>query len=773
MNLLRNIKKIGGGVTPSLSLDLTRFWGNCGVNSKNNPACFSAFTLAEMMVVMLILSIVLAAMAPVMTTRNKPNNSSPWQYEANNRNNAWFGAGAAQEAMIGQRQKRTGDIATKLQITLGSGDTTTSLLAFNRGDTQLGRLYIGNSNNLLLGLMPTSATLGSNANAVGQNVEATGSYSTAFGSVAKANGNNSTAVGATVTASGANSIAIGSSTTASADSSVAIGQSTTAENYSSSILSTGAVAIGSGAKAKAEKAIAIGQNTTVQNYSDSVLSTGAIAIGSTNNVVNGDGTIAIGYNVTAQGKNGTDTGESVIAIGKGASAIGNHALAIGANAQAQGYSNKYNSSSGSLYGDYNSDWGFSSIAIGAGANALVNKPMSGTSGAGYKNSYIVDTIAIGNNAQANAANGTALGMNAKVDSNSRGSIAIGANANASTSYNNEAMGDSIALGTYSVASGAGSVAIGSGLGGSSSSGTHYTSASGRNSIAIGNEAKAGGDYNIAIGYAACSNVTGSNKVCIGYGAGPASGSDWAKDDVERVFIGGKSNFNGGSAVLEVHNTTVSKYVNHNNRKANASAVVINGNLIVKGGIYAPVNVLGTNAQNPTGIAKIGLINGNLDGDDHWRLSAGSNSRAGANWTDDLDMFYGQDVYGNYKDLNASGKVSSRVSDRRLKYVGKENTSGLDKIRQLKIFNYTYKKDTTKTPHVGVIAQDLQKVFPNAVKKGADGFLTIRMEDMFYAVINAIKELDAKYQAQEKRITALEQENKEFKARLERLEAKTK
>ena len=113
------------------------------------------------------------------------------------------------------------------------------------------------------------------------------------------------------------------------------------------------------------------------------------------------------------------------------------------------------------------------------------------------------------------------------------------------------------------------------------------------------------------------------------------------------------------------------------------------------------------------------------------------------------------------------------SDRRLKYVGKENTSGLDKIRQLKVFNYTYKKDTTKTPHVGVIAQDLQKVFPNAVKKGADGFLTIRMEDMFYALVNAVKELDAK-------ITALQKENQELKAemkrmneRLNKLEAKVK
>ena len=107
-----------------------------------------------------------------------------------------------------------------------------------------------------------------------------------------------------------------------------------------------------------------------------------------------------------------------------------------------------------------------------------------------------------------------------------------------------------------------------------------------------------------------------------------------------------------------------------------------------------------------------------------------------------------------------------LSDRNLKYVGKENTSGLDKIRQLKVFNYTFKKDEKKTPHVGVIAQDLQKVFPDAVKKGSDGFLRIRMEDMFFAVINSIKELDS-------RVTVLEKENKELKARIEKLESKIK
>ena len=120
----------------------------------------------------------------------------------------------------------------------------------------------------------------------------------------------------------------------------------------------------------------------------------------------------------------------------------------------------------------------------------------------------------------------------------------------------------------------------------------------------------------------------------------------------------------------------------------------------------------------------------------------------------------------WNDFRLGFTLKNYISDRRLKYVGTNNNDGLDKIKQLKVFNYVYKKDTTKTPHVGVIAQDLQKVFPNAIQKGTDGFLTIRMEDMFYAVINAIKELDAKYQAQEKRINELEK-------RIEKLEAKSK
>ena len=120
------------------------------------------------------------------------------------------------------------------------------------------------------------------------------------------------------------------------------------------------------------------------------------------------------------------------------------------------------------------------------------------------------------------------------------------------------------------------------------------------------------------------------------------------------------------------------------------------------------------------------------------------------------------------------------SDRRLKNVGKAFVGGLEEIKKLELFNYSYKKDPNKTPRVGVMAQDLQKIFPNAVTKGDDGFLRIRMEDMFYALVNAVKELADKFDIHEKKIVELEKQNKElnktiaeFEKRLEKLEKKAK
>ena len=146
--------------------------------------------------------------------------------------------------------------------------------------------------------------------------------------------------------------------------------------------------------------------------------------------------------------------------------------------------------------------------------------------------------------------------------------------------------------------------------------------------------------------------------------------------------------------------------------------------------------------------------------------------------------------GNQSHSILLGGTQWSSSDKKLKNVGDVYKGGLNELKKLEFFHYTYKKDTNQTPHVGVIAQDLQKVFPEAVVKGKDGFLRIRQEDMFYAALNAIKELDAKITAltkqvksnldlitklqnkvteQENQITELKKQNQEFEKRLSKLE----
>ena len=643
----------------------------------------TAFTLAEMMVVMLIVSIVLAAMAPVMTTKNKVDNSSPWRYSPANSSDAYFGAGEAMRAFIGQVNGEDTDLG---KLIINNNATGNSHILFKSNNDILGDLYF-NGSSLILGSRPsnsTNATYGANNISIGPNnwssTGVEGDSNITIGDNAMnslTTGRSNIGIGTTLNAvtTGSNNVAVGDNSLlgSNGDYNVAVGTRAYQQGTGGSN-----VIIGGDAMSKYS-----GNNNVV-------MGTQAMYYG------NGNNNVAIGTNANYNGTNSEATYTGTTAVGHNAQASAEDAVAIGKNA---------NSSREQAISINGTASGYSSIALGTD---------SSTDG-----SY-----------------GVAIGNSAHTERNYSVAIAFDSTA---TGYM------SIAIGNGSTASAYSSIAIGS-----------YAKANGRRNIAIGENAlynNQSGNSNTAIGENACQYVTGSNKTCIGSNSGPNSGTKYANrnDTVERIFIGRQSKFNGGPAVLEVHNDPGSV----RNVQATGSGkgdqtyeiektgVVVNGNLFVKGMIFFN------------------------DGSDDWSYPGtikynGKNDGYGAQAygrqvTQNADLIY----YSDY-----AGKVvhQRQDSDRRLKYVGKENTSGLEKIKQLKVFNYVYKKDTTKTPHVGVIAQDLQKVFPNAVKKGADGFLTIRMEDMFYAVINAIKELDAKYQAQEKRINDLEK-------RIEKLEAR--
>ena len=638
---------------------------------KSSRNKITAFTLAEMMVVMLIVSIVLAAMAPVMTTKNKVDNSSPWRYSPANSSDAYFGAGEAMRALIGQVNGEDTDLG---KLIINNNATGNSHILFKSNNDILGDLYF-NGTSLILGSRPSNST-------------------------------NATY--------GANNISIGpnnwSSTGVEGDSNITIG-----DNAMNS-LTTGRSNIGIGTTLSAvttgSNNVAVGDNSLLGSNGDYNVAVGTRAYrqgtGGSNVIVGGDAMSQY------SGNNNVVMGTQAMYYGSG-----NNNVAIGTNANYNGTNSAATYTGTTAVGHNAQASAEDAVAIGKNANSLKDYAISinGTA-SGYS------SIALGTDSSTDGSYGVAIGNSAHTEKNYSVAIAFDSTA---TGYM------SIAIGNGSAASDYSSLAIGG-----------YAKANGRKNIAIGYYAMSNnqnGSNNIAIGENACQYVTGSNKTCIGTNSGPDSSDTWSSDSIERVFIGSKSKFNGGAAVLEVHNDGNNLRGSSTYSGMNASGVVINGALIVKGPIYA-------NLKQEGGYAWSHAWGGILE------EYSGSNN----------GVFHSQGSFVADHPLWNHSDGGYTPSDRRLKYVGKENTSGLDKIRQLKVFNYTFKKDTTKTPHVGVIAQDLQKVFPNAVKKGADGFLTIRMEDMFYAVINAIKELDAKYQAQEKRIDDLEK-------RIEKLEAR--
>ena len=677
---------------------------------------FNAFTLAEMMVVMLIVSIVLAAMAPVMTTKNKVDNSSPWRYSPANSSDAYFGAGEAMRAFIGQVNGEDADLG---KLIVNNNATDNSHILFKSNNDILGDLYF-NGTSLILGerrSRSTGAIGDENINIGHENwptTDITGSSNITIGDASMRSlttGSHNIGLGTTLTSvtTGEHNIGIG-------------------DDSLTNITGNGNIAIGGNANVAvttASKTIAIGTNSVASSF-------GAIAIGSNLTTSEAHGpeqdaaqarvsnSIAIGNNTTSGANNGA--GQNSIAIG---------------------YQAKANSTS---------DSGTSGIAIGAYSNAGGHSVALGIS-ALKDNTTGSDNIAVGTSALKSNTTGSdniAVGENSLYANTTGGhniSIGYAAMQHNDTGSNNIAIGREAMY--FQTNINTGNTAVGTqAMAGTSKASNYYNTAIGYQALhsagntshnaghntAVGAEAlynNITGDYNTSIGSGACRYVTGSNKTCIGAFSGPSSSNPVRLDSKERIFIG-----SGDPATLEIHNG-LSRNSIIGSTRGSSNAVLINGDLIVNGFITSKFY--------------------------------------------DTDSFVTPGRYGRYMhwyDIN-SGYVSAwRSSDRRLKYVGKENTSGLEKIKQLKVFNYTFKKDATKTPHVGVIAQDLQKVFPNAVKKGADGFLTIRMEDMFYAVINAIKELDAKVSALQKEnqelrqlVKQVQEDNKRLDERLKKLEAK--
>ena len=156
-----------------------------------------------------------------------------------------------------------------------------------------------------------------------------------------------------------------------------------------------------------------------------------------------------------------------------------------------------------------------------------------------------------------------------------------------------------------------------------------------------------------------------------------------------------------------------------------------------------------------------------------------------------------DQYGNCINGNNSSSWST-TSDERIKKNIVDNNVGLEKIKQLKVRNFEYRvqKETgtdseghttwapktdsdvidtstfTTLPNgqkprpdqvainktgvqLGCIAQEVEAVLPNSVHTDANGCKSVKTDEMFWVMINAVKQLSDKNDALEARIATLE------------------
>ena len=91
---------------------------------------------------------------------------------------------------------------------------------------------------------------------------------------------------------------------------------------------------------------------------------------------------------------------------------------------------------------------------------------------------------------------------------------------------------------------------------------------------------------------------------------------------------------------------------------------------------------------------------------------------------------------------STGKLTSTIvnssSDENFKKDISTITGALDKVKQLRGVDFTWKDNDTKGK--GVIAQELQQVFPELVSEESDGNLSVNYTGLIAVLIEAIKDL---------------------------------
>ena len=378
--------------------------------------------------------------------------------------------------------------------------------------------------------------------------------------------------------------------------------------------------------------------------------------------------------------------------------------------------------------------------IGENAVDLSYQPYS-SSTKGATGSY---AVAVGQATTASGSYSTALGS---------GTTASGGYSTAMGYYTNVSGGYSTAMGYGSAASGNYSTAMGI-----------FTSASGNYSTAMGNYAAASGDNSTAIGRYTTASDYGSLVI----GQYNSSGSSATS----------ASSFSTSAPAFVIGSGT-----NGSNR-SDAFKVMFNGNTSISGDDLT-IGDLSAFSGSFTQRSAIDVV-AHSDGD---LLTAYASGSSGDRFNIELDTGnslakissgggYNLTLSSEGGTMNFEGGGMGTTtyafdgdvvvsSDARLKSNIVSLGSTLAKILQIDGKSYTMKKDESEKQKIGLLAQDIEKVFPILVSE-SNGIKSVNYQGLVPVLINALKEQDAMMKEQDNRISNQQSEIDKLKNILKKL-----
>lgn len=624
--------------------------------------------------------------------------------------------------------------------------------------------------------------------ALGEFSGATGNYSTAIGYSASAGGAQATAIGQGVSAAGENSLATGLLTEASGNNSFAAGHNSKAKAYGAF---TAGINNDINDNPDAANPVATDRIFQVGNGADfitrsnalTILRNGNTGIGTANpktglhvadssvlfsvpGVVqsspgvapeNGSGrrmlwfapkgAFRAGYvlgnwwDTDSIGLNSFATGSTTLAKGNYSFASGLYSKASSILSTAMGYNSVASGDYAVAIGTICEAKGQESIAIGPGNKALGR----GARGLGYGSTASGDfSVSLGDGSFSEGMSATSTGLS--THASGQNSFAAG---NSSTASGNTAF----ASGSYSVASGNSSFAGGA-----------NSTASGITSFAMGNFAYGMGDGSAAMGFSVFAKARGGATVGI-YNDNtdnPLPGTDAASDRLFQVGNGAgnlsrsnaltilRNGYTGLGTLTPATRLDVAGLNNWDLTNTEGDFRVGNSSYRIKMGV-----ALGGGGAGAGIIRGMGGVNMLILGAGNYNILTlnGTTGNMGIGIDNPTQKLH---VAGN---ILATGTITP--SDIRYKKDIHPITDPLQKVEQLNGVTYQYRADEfpasgfDSTKQVGLIAQDVEKVFPQLVFTDEKGYKAVDYTKLIPLLIEGMK-------AQQQQIEKLEAEVNKLK-----------